>query len=109
MDAMRWRITVALAGVAAAMLLAACGGDTERVLGRLTDVQSSGLLVLDSIEIIDDDGRHWVLEGPGDFGHLTPSHLRQHMVLGERLEVTFHRVGHRSGGRLVIDRLRDYP
>ena len=85
--------------------MAGCGGETERVLGRLIDVQSSGLLALDSIEIVDEEGRHWVLEGPGDFEHLTPSHLRQHMVLGEQVEVTFHR----AGGRLVIDRLRDPP
>lgn len=102
---MKWRIAVAAVGVAAALVLAGCGGDTERVLGRLINVQSSGLLALDSIEIVDEEGRHWVLEGPGDFGHLTPSHLRQHMVLGERVEVTFHR----AGGRLVIDRLRDSP
>lgn len=86
-------------------VLAGCAGDTETVVGRLIDVQSSGLLVLDSIEVIDADGRQWKLEGPGDFGQFTPSHLRQHMVLGEQLQVSFHR----DEDSLVIDRLSDYP
>jgi len=86
-------------------VIAGCAGDTETVIGRLIDVQSSGLLVLDSIEVIDEDGRQWKLESPGDLSHFTPSHLRQHMVLGEQLRVSFHR----DGDALIIDRLSDYP
>jgi predicted small secreted protein len=105
MDGMRLPIAVAAASVAVALVLAGCGPDTERVVGRLLDVKSSGVLTLESVEILDEQGRLWLLEGPGDFGHLTPSHLRGHMVLGEQVEVTFHR----AGDRLVIDRLGDYP
>ena len=86
-------------------VLAGCSGDTGTVIGRLTDVQSSGLLVLDSIEVIDEDGRFWKLESSGDLSHFTPSHLRQHMVLGEQLKVSFHR----ESDSLVIDSLTDYP
>lgn len=85
--------------------LTACAGGEERVHGLLVDVQSSGLLELDSIDLIDDEGNRWTLDGSGTFGDLTPSHLRQHMVLGERVEATFHR----EGDRLVMDRLVDYP
>ncbi len=103
---MPWRLVLAASVMlVATVVLAGCGGDTETVRGRLVDVQSSGPLNLDSIEVIDDEGRHWTLDGSGIFGHLTPSHLRQHMVLGEQIEVTFHR----DDDRLTIDRLSDYP
>ena len=101
----RQRVAVAAVVAVAIAVLAGCVGDTETVIGRLIDVQSSGLLDLESIEVIDEGGRQWKLEGSGEFGHFTPSHLRQHMVLGELLQVSFHR----DGNILVIDRLSDYP
>jgi hypothetical protein len=101
----RQGLAVAVVAALAIAALAGCAGNTETVIGRLIDVQSSGLLDLESIEVIDEDGRQWKLEGSGVFGHLTPSHLRQHMLAGEQLQVSFHR----DGDVLVIDRLSDYP
>ncbi len=100
----RW--LVAVVAIAATVLLggAACV-KTERVNGLIVDVQSEGVLELRSMELIDDDGTRWEFEGSGTFGHFSPSHLRQHMLAGERVEVAFRR----EAGRLIIVGLEDYP
>ena len=100
----RW--VAVLMATAATVLLAGAGcAKTERVHGLIVDVQSDGVLELRSMELIDDGGARWKVEGSGTFGHFSPSHLRQHMLAGERMEVAFRR----ENGRLVIVGLDDYP
>ena len=100
----RW--LVAVVAIAATVLLGGAGCvKTERVNGLIVDVQSEGVLELRSMELIDDDGTRWEFEGSGTFGHFSPSHLRQHMLAGERVEVAFRR----EAGRLIIVGLEDYP
>ena len=92
--------------IAAAVLPVVAGCDrTETVHGLIVDVQSDGVLELRSMELIDDGGARWKFEGSGTFGHFSPSHLRQHMLSGERVEVAFRR----EAGRLIIVGLYDYP
>ena len=96
----------ALVAGAATVLLAGAGcARTETVHGLIVDVQSDGVLELRSMDLIDDGGARWKFEGSGTFGHFSPSHLRQHMLAGERVQVAFRR----EAGRLVIVGLDDYP
>ena len=85
--------------------LATCGGKLERVHGLVVKVQNTGILEIELIHLVDDDGHTWKFEGSGTYGEFTPAHLKQHMLVGEKIEVTFHR----KDGRLLIDRLTDYP
>lgn len=92
--------------IATAVLPVVAGCDrTETVHGLIVDVQSDGVLELRSMELIDDGGARWKFEGSGTFGHFTPSHLRQHMLSGERVEVAFRR----EAESLIIVGLYDYP
>ena len=100
------RTTITVLGLIVILIaLTTCGVQTERVHGMIVKVQSAGILDIELLELVDDHGRTWVLVGPGPFGHFTPSHLKQHMVLGEKIEATFYR----QDGRLFIDKLADYP
>ena len=101
-----WRLPV-VAAIAVALLLTlgACGSQSGAIRGHLVDVQSESLLELTSAEIMDGDGKRWKFEArgfsePGDF---TPSHLREHMVLGEPVTVKYHD----EDGVLVIDDITD--
>jgi hypothetical protein len=99
------------ASLALALALSACGGadapdgPAESVSGVVVDVQAESLLELSSLKVRDEAGVTWefVRRGPGGVGELTPSHLRQHGVLGEPVTVTFRR----EGRLLVIDRITD--
>ena len=94
---------VALLGFLAVLLAAAdCGGDGRgetkeavlQVRGLVTDVQARSLLELESLQIIDGQNAVWEFrpgpQGVTGTGHdYTPSHLRQHMVQGVPIIVTY--------------------
>ncbi len=98
------RIPVAtLLGFLAVLLTAAvCGdggkNDTDeaplQVRGVVTDVKARSLLELESLRVVDEQNIVWDFQpGPGGVtggGHdYTPSHLRQHMVQGVPVVVTY--------------------
>ena len=94
---------VALLGFFAVIVTAAgCGGDgkgeTEeaalQVRGLVTDVQARSLLELESLQVVDGQNIVWEFrpgpQGVTGTGHdYTPSHLRQHMVQGVPIIVTY--------------------
>jgi hypothetical protein len=97
------RPVAALLGFLAVLLIAAdCGddgrGDTQdlrlQVRGVVTEVQARSLLELESLRVVDEQNTVWDFRpGPNGVmaaGHdYTPSHLRQHMVQGEPIIVTY--------------------
>ena len=96
---------VAAIAVVALLALGACGGQSGAVRGHVVDVRSESLLEIESVEIMDGDGKRWRFEArefsdPADF---TPSHLREHMVLGEPVTVRYRN----EDGVLVIDDIDD--
>jgi len=95
--------------VAMAAALSGCGEGAsgtqvapQAVRGEIMDVQSRDLLQIETLTVRDAEGRTWVFEARKTL-EFTPSHLREHMVLGEVVEVTFHQ----EGDVLVADRLAD--
>jgi len=97
------------------LVVAACGvasraepgqENAESVRGLIRDVQSSSFSGIGSLTIEDDKGATWVFEGrdvaiPG----VTPSHLRDHMLLGLPVVVRFRR----ENGALVLSDVEDAP
>ncbi len=109
----RWFVVLM---AALALLVAACGeasggpphspesqqGGTVR--GSIVDVSAQSLLELDSLTIEDASRTRWTLEARGKaFDGFTPSHLREHMLLGLPVTVKYHR----EGEALVIDEITD--
>ena len=94
---------VALLGFFAVLVTAAdCGGDgkgeTEeaalQVRGLVTNVQARSLLELELLQVVDAQNIVWEFrpgpQGVTGAGHdYTPSHLRQHMVQGVPIIVTY--------------------
>ena len=94
---------VALLGFFAVIFTAAdCGGDgkgeteeaTLQVRGLVTNVQARSLLELESLQVVDGQNTVWEFrpgsQGVTGTGHdYTPSHLRQHMVQGVPIIVTY--------------------
>ena len=89
---------------------AACEGTTRRtgaeseVRGMVQAVEPRSLLEIESLTVVDEEGAVWVFQGgtrtpPG----FTPSHLREHMLLGESVSVLYHA----EGETLVIDDITD--
>ena len=78
------------------------GGQTLR--GRIVDVDARSLVEIESLTIRDESGAAYTLEARGmPLGEFTPSHLREHMVSGAPVEVSYHD----DGGRLVLDAISD--
>jgi hypothetical protein len=108
------RLSLMLLSLTAALfVVAACGsgdaGDEASsnqitVSGQIIDVQAESFLDLDSVTLIADDGRRYVLEGRGrQHAGFLPSHLREHMVSGGAVTVAFHE----EDGALVLDSITD--
>ena len=80
------------------------GPETISVHGLLQEVEPRSLLEVGSLIVRDDDGRDWVIEGRGtEIAGFSPSHVREHMVLGQPIRVLFHR----EDGVLVLDDITD--
>jgi hypothetical protein len=98
--------------------LMSCGGNTSNsssndspvssqtstVIGNITDVQPSSFFGLESLTLVDEDGNQWQFDGrdvavPG----FAASHLREHMILGMAIMVTYEN----DGGVLVVKDIKD--
>ena len=81
------------------LLLAACSAppataQTHTVRGVLLDVESPGIQKVDSFTLRSDDGQELHFSTAPDFNQgvahlMTPGHMRQHMALGDPVEVTY--------------------
>ena len=105
------RMTLLILTALVALALGCGGGDSssssgeERTIrGRLTDVRAASLLEVESITVETETGESYVLEaGNRVFSGFTPSHLREHMLQGTLVTVTFHQ----EGERMALDDVRD--
>ena len=101
--------------IAVALVFGAyCGGDgdgpgaSEAVFeGLITSVEVRTLLDLESIEVTDDVGTSLVFHAGGQrFVEFTPSHVREHMLQGLGVIVTYRKS---DDGTLHIVTIRDLP
>ena len=92
-----------------------CGGDgggpetvSERVFeGLVTDMEARTLLDLEYIEVADDAGTSLVFQAGGQrFAEFTPSHVREHMIQGLGVIVSYRES---DDGALYIMSIRDRP
>jgi hypothetical protein len=80
------------------------GPEAMSVHGLVQHIEARSLLQVGSLTVRDDDGRDWVIEGRGtEIAGFSPSHVREHMVLGQPIRVLFHR----EDGVLVLDDITD--
>ena len=100
-----------LATAVAALLLvcafvAACdgGSDVRTARGYVVGVESKSLLELNLVRVRTEAGETIELSAKGKlFPGFSPSHLREHMVQGLPVMVSYHR----EDGELVLDEVRD--
>lgn len=77
-------------------------------IGHVSDVRARSLVELESIRVTNAAGdslRFRAPEGAG-FPDFTPSHAREHMLMGEPVKVTYRESP--DGTPLILD-LADYP
>ncbi len=107
----RPRLTAPVAlGLPFLLLLATCGGQAapaeeslQSVRGAVTEVEAGTIIDLTSLTVVDGEGRTWSFRAKG-FVEMTPSHLRQHALLGDPVTV-YYRVT--DNGTLVAVRVED--
>ena len=92
-----------LAGVALACGAEDGPGTAASVSGVVLDMSAQSLVQIESLTLQDEAGAAWDFVGGGYKG-VSPSHLRQHMVQGLPISVSFHE----EGGVLVIDEIGDF-
>ena len=82
-------------GLTLLLLVAACGGgeptepdSLRQVRGLIVLVTPRSLTEVETLRLRDGDGKVWTFtaEGPLEF---TPSHLREHQLLGQLVVVTY--------------------
>lgn len=79
--------------IAALLSLAACGGgETRQVRGQVIEVSARDFAELETLGIRDDAGREYRFATEGFVG-FTPSHVREHQLLGQSLLVTYEKRG----------------
>ena len=84
------------------LLLAGCGNGEQSVQGIITEVQPRSLTEVATLTVRDDAGRLWTFETAGALG-FTPSHLREHMLTGQPVNVDYED----EGERLLAVRVTD--
>ena len=77
------------------------GGSTVR--GLVVGLESKSLTNLYSITLMDQSNREWYFIARGYQG-FSPSHLKQHMLLGDPVLVVFHE----DGNDLIVDDIEDW-
>lgn len=101
-------VSLAIGAIVLAMIAAACGGNDHgfiagfAVTGQITEVIPRSLTEFESITVVDSDGKVWEFTG-GRFAGFTPSHLLEHMALGETVKVSFVE----DGGNLTVVSIED--
>lgn len=98
-------VAVVLGFLAVLLITAGCGNDVEEsggapaleVRGLVTDVEAKSLLKLELLRVTDEQNTEWEFrpgrDGVTGAGHdYTPSHLRQHMVQGVPVIVTYREI-----------------
>ena len=92
---------------------AACAGDSEKQIatprvfsGLILESSSSSLLEFESIKVVDEVGTVMEFQSGGRrFSHFTPSHIRDHMVLGHGVVISYREVD----GVLHVVEITDAP
>ena len=107
--------SLALALAAIAVLTAACApapppseGETRTFVGHVADVRARSLAELESILVTDASGAslRFRAEEGRRFQEFSPSHAREHMLMGEPVEVLYREA---ADGTLFIVGLADAP
>ena len=99
----RRRLVLALL-ILLALASTACGPSAQEVVGVVVDVQAVSLLEVRSLTIETPARERLVFTTRGDIG-FTASHLREHMVAGDPLKVTYIK----EGEELRALRVEDAP
>lgn len=96
--------TTLLCLLCAIAILAACNDDPGemQVRGQVVEVIPRNFSELELLRIRDDSGREYLFETEG-FAGFTPSHVREHQLLGQTLLVVYVK----RGERLIMVRLED--
>ena len=84
------------------LVLAACGNGEQSVRGQMIDVRAHSLTEVETLRLQDAEGRVWEFETEGPIG-FTPSHLREHRLIGQPVTVYYRE----EGERLVAVRVTD--
>jgi len=78
--------------------VAACGGGTDSVVGRVTGVVPKSITAVGTLTLLDQDGREWLFVGGPEFPGFRSSHLRDHQISGAPVRVEYRE----QDGRLAI-------
>ena len=73
--------------------------EISTISGTVIDVHAPSMLKIDSVVLRDDEGNIWLFSADGYSG-ISASHLQQHMVQGERINVRYHR---RNESLTIVD------
>ena len=98
-------LKVMLAAVVVLLLPSvACAGDTgeQVVIGRVVDVIARNIVEIQLLTVQDADDQIWEFTTT-DYVGVSAGHLRQHQVLGEKIQVTYRKIG----GQLNASDVRD--
>jgi len=76
--------------------------ELRAVRGHVTSVEAASLLEIKLLTVVDEGGKTWEFTADRVL-EFTPSHLREHMALGQPVVVTYREVR----GRLVAEGLSD--
>ena len=108
-------MVVSAAALLAVLALVSCDGSREdsnageeltfeTVRGMVLEVEAESLISLAALEVQDTDGNVWRFDGRGKVvPGFTPSHLNEHKLLGQAVEVTYYR----EGGELILRDITD--
>jgi len=96
-------LTIVILSCAADLPVAQSAYNTSTVTGLVVGLESTSLIDLYSLTVVDGSHIEWYFLADGYKG-FTPSHLKQHMLLGDPVAVVFHI----ESGEMLIDNIDDW-
>ena len=63
--------------------------EPDAVTGQVVGVERESVTTISRLTLEDEAGQQWIFEGGGKFAGFTPSHLEEHMTLGEQVTVEY--------------------
>ncbi|PKB78306.1 MAG: hypothetical protein BZY88_19245 [SAR202 cluster bacterium Io17-Chloro-G9] len=101
-------LTLALSGACGSGSGVADTEDRRQVEGLVVEVVDRNIDQVETLRVKDGEGRVWTFTTE-DYLGITPSHLREHQLFGERVVVVYRAEKGRYGDRLVALEINDPP
>ncbi|MFL2664550.1 MAG: hypothetical protein ACJ0G8_01095 [Dehalococcoidia bacterium] len=83
------------------LILSSSNNNSDVIEGRIIDFEQTSITTFSYIKIVDLKGKYWEFYSDKEFIGFFPSHLQEHIIQDETLEIKYEI--HKDGKNYIID------